>query len=103
MHLTESFEKRFCMPSDLTEFPWFEAVRYVPAVGQEGWDLRDCNPGSAEEEERDCVWAVLEAYEPKRRKKQAGATAAFTQSEADMAARSSACQGMGIEATRRAT
>ena len=31
-------------------------------------DLRDCNPGSADEEERDCVWAVLEAYEAKRPK-----------------------------------
>jgi hypothetical protein len=59
------------MPSVLTEFPWFEADAMYLLLVRRAADLRDCNPGSAEEEERDCVWAVLEAYEAKRRKKAA--------------------------------
>lgn len=59
------------MPSVLAEFPWFEADAMYLLLVRRAADLRDCNSGSAEEEERDCVWAVLEAYEAKRRKKAA--------------------------------
>jgi hypothetical protein len=59
------------MPSVLTEFPWIEADAMYLLLVRRAADLRDCNAGSAEEEERDCVWAVLEAYEAKRRKKAA--------------------------------
>jgi len=57
------------MSAALTKFPWFEADAMYLLLVRRAADLRDCKPGSAEEEERDCVWAVLEAYEAKRGKK----------------------------------
>ena len=59
------------MPAVLTKLPWFEADAMYLLLVRRAADLRHCKPGTAEEEERDCVWAVLEAYEAKRRKKAA--------------------------------
>jgi hypothetical protein len=55
----------------LTEFPWFEADAMYLLLIRRALELRNSKPGSAEEEELDCVSATLEAYEAKRRMKAA--------------------------------
>ena len=54
------------MPLMLTDFPWTEADAMYLLLVRRASELRDCSPGAPEEEERDCVWAAIEAYEAKR-------------------------------------
>jgi hypothetical protein len=56
---------------DAARFALDRSGRDVPAVGQASFGAAGLRPGSPEEEELDCVWAAIEAYEAKRRAKAA--------------------------------
>jgi hypothetical protein len=48
------------------EFPWTEADTMYLLLVRRAADLRNCSPGSPEEEEFDCVSNTIAAYEAKR-------------------------------------